>query len=148
MQRVAVEPGGRVAASVWQGLGRHPFYQTLHRVIQDRVGISAIQDIFSMGDIDELTALFTGAGFKDVTFESATMTARFPDPGAFLAGEIEVDTAAIPSMQDADLATRERIVNAIAADMRVALERVTHDDHVVLAFHAHLLTATVRERGI
>ena len=144
MRRVAAEPGGRVAVSVWQGLDRHPFYATLHRVIQDRVGISAIQDIFSMGNVDELTALFSSAGFKDVTIESATMTARFPDPGAFLAGEIDVDTAAIPSMQGADLATRERIVNAIAGDMRVPLERVTHDDVVVFDCHAHLLTANVR----
>ena len=30
------------------------------------------------------------------------MDARFPDPAGFLAGEIEVDTAAIPSMQALD----------------------------------------------
>jgi SAM-dependent methyltransferase len=45
MRRV-VTPNGRVLVTVWQGLDRHPFYQTLHNVIQQRVGISALRDIF------------------------------------------------------------------------------------------------------
>ena len=47
MRRVVTEDG-RVLISVWQGLDRHPFYQTLHKVIQQRLGISALQDIFAL----------------------------------------------------------------------------------------------------
>jgi hypothetical protein len=68
-------------------------------------------------------------------------TARFPNPDGFLAGEIDVDTAAIPSMQQLDQRAREEIVAAITADMKSPLEGVTIDDHVVIPFHANIATA-------
>ena len=70
-----------------------------------------------------------------------SLTARFPNPDGFLAGEIEVDTAAIPSMQHLDSAAREAIVATIAADMKSPLEEVTHDDHVVIPLHALVAAA-------
>ena len=70
------------------------------------------------------------------------MTARFPDPHGFLAGEIDVDTAAIPSMQHLDANARAAIVREIAADMQDALRDVTVGDQVVMPFHAHLVSAT------
>jgi SAM-dependent methyltransferase len=130
MCRVVTEDG-RVLISVWQGLDRHPFYQTLHEVIQQRLGMSALQDIFALGNEDELRALAVGAGFRRVEIEPFSLTARFPNPDAFIAGEIEVDTAAIPSMQHLDTQARATIAAAITADMRLPLEKVTHDYHVV-----------------
>lgn len=56
-----------------------------------------------------------------MTVTPLSMTARFPDPSAFLAGEIDVETAAIPSMQQSDDATRRQIVTAIVEGMRVPL---------------------------
>ncbi len=132
---------GRLLVSVWQGLDRHPFYRTLHLAIQQRLGLSALQDIFALGDADELRALMAGAGFQRVEMAPASMTARFPNPDGFLAGEIEVDTAAIPQMQHLDLQARQAIVAAIAADMKSALREVTHGDHVVIPFHAHIVNA-------
>lgn len=140
MRRVLAERG-QVVVSVWQGLDRHPFYQTLHDVIQHRLGMSALQDIFSLGDADDLRGLVAAAGFRRIELARTSMTARFPSPEAFLAGEIEVDTAAIPSMQRLDAQARQEIVAAISADMKVPLKRVTHDDHVVIPFHAHFLRA-------
>lgn len=138
MRRVATE-NGRVLLSVWQGLDRHPFYQTLHNVIQERLGMSALQDIFGLGSADELRALAMGAGFRRVEVEPISMTARFPNPDGFLAGEIDVDTAAIPSMQHLDAQARQAIVAAISADMESPLKEVTHDDHVVIQYHAHIV---------
>jgi ubiquinone/menaquinone biosynthesis C-methylase UbiE len=140
MRRV-VTGNGRVLVSTWQGLDRHPFYQTLHNVIQQRLGISALQDIFALGGTDELRALAAGAGFQRVEVEPVSLTARFPNPDAFLAGEIEVDTAAIPSMQHLDTPARQAIVAAIAADMKSPLREVTHDKHVVIEFHAQFASA-------
>ena len=51
MRRV-VRTTGRVFLSVWQGMDRHPFYETLHRAFQQRVGISALDDIFALGNTD------------------------------------------------------------------------------------------------
>jgi len=138
MRRVVTEDG-RVLISVWQSLDRHPFYQILHKVIQERLGMSALQDIFALGNADELHALAIGTGFRRVELKPFSLTARFPNPEAFIAGEIEVDTAAIPSMQHLDSRSREAIVAAITADMQSSLKEVTHDNHVVLPFHGYVM---------
>ena len=41
---------GRFCLNVWRALDRHPFYETLHHVIKRRLGMSAIKDIFVLGD--------------------------------------------------------------------------------------------------
>ncbi len=140
MHRVVVA-NGRVLLTVWQGLDRHPFYQTLHRVIQERVGISALQDIFSLGNTDDLRELVSEAGFRRVDIEPFSITARFPNPDAFIAGEIEVDTASIPSMQHLEPQARETIVTTIINDMQSPLKAVTRENHVVMTFHGQLIKA-------
>ncbi len=133
--------GGRLWLNVWQGLDRHPFYQRLHNVIQQRLGMSALQDIFALGEADRLRTLLAGAGFERVEIEPVSLTARFPDPAGFLAGEIDLDTAAIPSMQGLDDQARQAIIAAIGEDMKAPLREVTQDDHVVIQFHAYVAHA-------
>lgn len=133
--------GGRVLLSVWQGLDRHPFYQTLHDVILKRLGMSGVQDIFALGDAGGLQTLLTNAGFRRVEIKPVSMTARFPDPAGFLAGEIDVDTAAIPSMQHLDAKARQAITATIGEDMEPALQAVTEHNHVVIPFHAYIACA-------
>ena len=140
MRRV-VTGNGRVLITVWQGLDRHPFYQTLHQGIQQRLGISALQDIFALGNTDDLRRLALAAGFRPVDIAPFSITARFPNPDQFIAGEIEVDTAAIPSMQHLEPQARQAIVAAIIKDMESPLRNVTFDDRVVIAFHGHLVRA-------
>ena len=134
---------GRLCLNVWQALDRHPFYETLHHVTQRRLGMSTIKDIFALEDEDEdeLCGLLTNAGFQCVEIEAASITARFPNPEGFLAGEIDLDTAAIPSMQALDLAERNAIVAAISEDMKEPLLEVTQEDHVVIPFHAFFARA-------
>ena len=48
------------------------------------------------------------------------MDARFPDPAGFLAGEIEVDTAAIPSMQALGPDARRKLVAGLDRRWRPA----------------------------
>lgn len=134
--RRVLAPGGQVWLSVWQGLDRHPFYRTLHAVIERVLGMSALQDIFALGDTAELYDLMTEAGFREVEIEPLSMTSRFPNPTGFLAGEIDVDTAAIPSMQRLDAQARGAIVAAISEEMAAPLAEITRDEHVVIPFHA------------
>jgi ubiquinone/menaquinone biosynthesis C-methylase UbiE len=138
--RPVVTESGRVLISVWQGFGRHPFYQTLHNVIQQRVGMSALQQIFALGNTDDLHGLAIEAGFRQVDIKPFSLTARFPNPNAFIAGEIEVDTAAIPSMQHLDSKAREAIVTAITRDMQSPLKEVISDNRVVIPFHGLIMT--------
>jgi ubiquinone/menaquinone biosynthesis C-methylase UbiE len=135
MHRVMAN-GGHVWLSVWQGLDQHPFYQKLHEVIQQRLGMSCLQDIFALGETAALRTLLTDAGFQQIEIEPVSMTARFPDPEGFLAGEIALDTAAIPSMQHLDAQARQAITAAIGDDLEEALREVTEDDYVVIPFHA------------
>jgi ubiquinone/menaquinone biosynthesis C-methylase UbiE len=138
MRRVVTDQG-RVLLSVWQGLDRHPFYQTLHNVIERRFGMSGVQEIFALGSEDEVRGLIMAAGFQQARIESMTLTARFPNPDGFLAGEIDVDTASIPSMQHLDDEARQAAVAAISADMQEPLRAVTQNDEVVLPFHARIV---------
>ena len=103
-------------------------YRRLDDAIQQRLGTSGVQDIFALGDADELHRLLTDAGFQQVEIEPVSMTARFPNPDAFLAGEIDVDTAAIPSMQHLDAQARQAITAAIGEDMEAPLLEVTEGD--------------------
>ena len=139
MRRV-VTGSGRVLISVWQGLDRHPFYQTLHNVIQRRLGMSALQEIFALGNADDLRGLALVAGFRRVDIKPFSWTARFPNPEAFISGEIEVDTASIPSMQHLDSKAREAIVTAITKDMQSPLRELTSENHVVIPFHGLIMT--------
>ena len=79
--RRVVTPSGRVLISVWQGLDRHPFYQTLHKVIQQRLGMSALQEIFALGDADALrdrntVRLDFESGYKAVFSDGAFSKSR------------------------------------------------------------------------
>jgi ubiquinone/menaquinone biosynthesis C-methylase UbiE len=132
---------GRLFLNVWQNLDRHPFYEKLHRVIQKRIGVSALQDIFSLGDPVKLRAELMRAGFRNVGIDPVSRAARFPNPEGFLAGEIDVDTVAIPSMQGLDDRARQAIVAAITEDMNTTLREAIFDDHVVLEFHAFVVRA-------
>jgi hypothetical protein len=134
MRRVVADTG-RVLISVWQGLDRHPFYQTLHKVIQRRIGMSALQEIFSLGNADDLRGLALAAGLRRVEIQPFLLTARFPNPEAFIAGEIEVDTASIPSMQHLDSKARQAIATAITRDMQSLLNELISDNHMVIPFH-------------
>jgi hypothetical protein len=77
-----------------------------------------------------------------VVVEPFPITASFPNPDAFLAGEIDVDTAAIPAMQGLDLDARRDLTAAIQADMAKALDAVTEGTHVRLTFHAQIASAS------
>jgi len=140
MHRVLAKDG-RVSLSVWQGLDCHPFYQTLHEVIQRRLGMSGVQEIFALGRTGELRTLLAEAGFQRVEIEPVSLTARFPNPEQFLEGEIELDTAAVPSMQHLDSQARKAIIEAIREEMEAPLREVTQDTHVVIPFHAYIARA-------
>ena len=140
MHRV-LAAGGRVAVSVFQGIERHPFYQVLDEAIGRRLGMPTVRAIFSLGDAGTLRTLLTDAGFRNVAIEPVSMTARFPEPEAFLAGEIEIDAASIPALQHLDAPARQELVAALREDMAGPLGKVTEDDHVVLPFHVYVARA-------
>ncbi|MGH2557715.1 MAG: class I SAM-dependent methyltransferase [Thermomicrobiales bacterium] len=139
--RRVLTDGGRVGVSVFQPIACHPFYVALDASIERRLGTSGVAEIFALGEVDTLRALLADAGFREIDFAPVTVTARFPNPAAFLAGEIDVDTAAIPAMQHLDAAARQELAAAIRDDMAAPLREVTEGDHVVLPFHISIARA-------
>jgi SAM-dependent methyltransferase len=140
MRRVLAD-GGRAVVSVWEGLDRHPFYQLLDRAIERHLGTSGVRDIFALGDAAGLRDRVVKAGFRRVEIEPYQLVARFPDPEGFLAGEIDVETAAIPAMQHLDTAARADLTARIRSEMAEPLRSVTVGQHVQLPFQAHVVRA-------
>jgi ubiquinone/menaquinone biosynthesis C-methylase UbiE len=131
----------RVVLSVWQGLDRHPFYQTLDDVSRQRLGKSSVGAVFSLGDADEVRKLLTNAGFQDIEIESMSITARYPNPQEFLAWEIDVDPAETPALQNIDAEAQKAILVSLHAEMQAPLQEVIKDDEVVMPSHAHIARA-------
>ncbi len=141
MRRV-LAPGGRATLSVFAGIDRHPFYVALDEAIARRLGTSAVGAIFALGDADALGEALVQAGLREVAIEPCVITARFPHPAGFLAGEIDVDTAAIPAMQGLDPAARRELTAAIEQDMAEPLRAVTEGETVHLPFHVLIARAS------
>jgi hypothetical protein len=114
----------------------------LDRAIERHLGTSGVRDIFALGDAAELRDRVAKAGFPHAEIEPFSLVARFPGPDGFLAGEIDVDTAAIPAMQHLDAAARASLTARIRSEMAEALRSVTVGDHVQLPFHAHVVCAS------
>jgi ubiquinone/menaquinone biosynthesis C-methylase UbiE len=140
MYRV-LKKGGRVVLSVWQGLDRHPFYQTLHEVSQQHFGKSSVQTVFSLGNANELRTWLTASGFGHIEIEPMSITAHFPQPEEFLAWEIDINPAEAPALQNLDKEAQQEIMAAARQDMQSPLEEVMQENQVVLPFHAHIAQA-------
>jgi SAM-dependent methyltransferase len=141
MRRVLVA-GGRLVLSVFAGIDRHPFYVALNEAIARRLGTSAVGEIFALGDERTLRDPLIQAGLREVVIEPFAITARFPNPAGFLAGEIDVDTASIPAMQGLAPAARRELTAAIQQDMAEPLRTVTEGDYVRLPFHTLIAHAS------
>ncbi len=142
MRRV-LRPGGGVAIAVWQGLERHPLFARFNDALLRRLGVPALAAPFVMGDAGALQALLAGAGLHEVEVESATLPAIFPDPQGFVAMEVDVIAAAIPSAQHLDAQARAELAAAIESELRPTIDAAVHDGRLVVPMHA-LLARAVR----
>lgn len=140
MRRV-LRTSGRVVLSVWQGLDHHPFYQTLHNVSLRHLGKSGVEEVFSLGNAEELRGLLTDAGFSPVEIKPASITAHFQNPGEFLDWEIDVDPSETPALKHLDAKAQKAIMDAVRQDMQAPLRAVMQDNQVALPFHAHIAHA-------
>jgi len=140
MHRV-LRSGGRAVLSTWQGLDRHPFYQTLHDMSQRRLGKSSVETVFSLGDSDELRRLLIDAGFRQVEIEPMSITARFLNAQEFLAWESGVDPNETPALKNLEAEAQQAILTALNQEMQAPLQDVMQGDEVVMASHAHIAHA-------
>jgi SAM-dependent methyltransferase len=136
-----LRPGGRTAIALWRGLDHHPFFSAMQDAVVRHLHIPALAAPFSFGDPAEIRATLEAAGFRDVTVEAHTKPARFPNPDGFVAMQVDVIAAAIPSAQHLDAAARAALADAIAEDVSETIRQSRRGDHIEFPAHAHLARA-------
>lgn len=80
MDRV-VRPGGTIAVAVWDSLEATPGYAVVTEVLNELFGPEAAKSIevpYSLGDKEELMALFTEAGMGDAAVHTMMGQVQFP----------------------------------------------------------------------
>ena len=140
--RRVLRPGGRVVVSVQQPIEIRPFDLRLDEMLQERLGVAAIRQIYALSDADELRTLLVGAGLHDITITPVAFPARYPDPGRYLRLRLTSIIAAIPSLQQLDDQGREELVAAIGQAMAQPLREHTVGDEIVMPSGVQIAHAT------
>jgi SAM-dependent methyltransferase len=140
MYRV-LRPGGRLVLSVTQELATHPFERQLDALMDERLGVAPMREVFALGDAEALRAVLDAASWRQLVIEPVTLATRYPDPERFLENRILVLVAVVPSVQQ--LAPDDR--EALLADIRDAIAPLVRDytvgDEVVMPTYARIAYA-------
>lgn len=91
MQRV-LRPGGRLVASVWQGLGDNPVYEALVEAIREVIDDASAESMawpFLMGDVKKIEEVFDVVGLSTPSITPHDGYATFPSVEEFVAIEIQ-----------------------------------------------------------
>jgi len=138
MHRVLV-PGGRMALSVWRPIQFKPFHAALADALTRHVGPQAAAPLHaacSLGNAEELLALVTGAGFRDVAIRPATKIHRVGPPDEFVRGWLAGSPMA-EAVARADDGTRAALVR----DVTGALLPYIHAGDLAFPMEAHIAMA-------
>lgn len=146
MRRV-LRTGGSAVIATWRGLEEQPLYAALAEAEKRNLAAAEVpvdqSDLdapFSLGDPDELRALLIGAGFDNVTVESATITARFADADHFVRRMEYAYAAVVPQFVD-DPDAFAAFVAAVERDTATAIDNFRHADEIVVGVHTNIAVA-------
>ena len=145
--RRALAARGRIAVSVAQAIeNQPPLYAAIDEIIVRHLGTPILaRTIFSLGNADELRALLEGAGFQDAVVEPLSMTARIPDPAAFLRLELggAIEFGAVSALAGMDPAAREAALEAVQAEAEAAIRPHVEDGTLVISPRTNVARARV-----
>lgn len=144
MRRVLAD-GGRVILSVWQELERHPIYETLFEatIRYLNASMSDVATSFSLGDADELRTLLNNAGFQCIDVAGRMLDIRLPSPERFVQLTIAGAATSVPVFAKLDTAARAALVEAVARETEVAVQRYTEGDQLTFPMFTHIAVASV-----
>jgi len=142
MRRV-LAVGGRAALSVWQELKHHPVYEAFAESAARHLGVpaSALTLAFSMGDAEELRALFNAAGFQCVKIIAESLIVRFPLPERFVSLAVLAIAAVLPTFAQLDTAARSALVETVRQETETTLRRYIEGDSVAFPTSAYIAIA-------
>lgn len=87
-----LRPGGRLAVAVWDSLDHIAGYAAMVSLLQRLFGEQAANGLrppFSLGNLSELQALFTGAGLSEAEITTGAGATRFPSLQAWVYTDIK-----------------------------------------------------------
>ena len=96
---------------------------------------------FSLGDAEDLRALLTGAGFRDVTIELLVRTARFRSSAQFVRLSVLGAAAAVPELARMDAMARDSLIDAVRGDVDQALRSCTDGTALTFPLQANVAAA-------
>jgi SAM-dependent methyltransferase len=135
-----LKPGGNLAVAVWESLENSEAYPIEVELLERMAGTAAADALrapFVLGDTDELSALFEGAGLESVGIETANGTARFPSISAMVEADLRGWLPVMGVFLD------EELIRDILEEAETALAQYVADNgEVVFNAPAHIVTAT------
>lgn len=134
-----LEPGGRLAISVWEGLNHNPVYAQFAEIAKRRIDDAAGDSLarpFALGDDGKLAQICDDAGIQGVTINAHAGRARFPSIEDFARTEIQAWVLG-DSVDEACL-------KAVVADSQEAFERY-RDAQGTVDFPLNGLIVTARK---
>ena len=140
MTRV-LEPGGRVAISVWRSLPRLPFFAALTKGLEHYVGADAaatLKAAFTLGEAEAIRDLLVEAGFHDVHISLAVQLLRYGSLEEFLPGYLTA-TPMAGEVAALDDATRTTMFDEITT----ALQPYMDDDGLAAPMECYVVTAHI-----
>lgn len=142
MRRV-LKPGGRAVVAVWQSLEHNPASAGFMHAEARRLNapLNQFNVPFSLGDADELRALFAAAGFQRVDVQAHAMTVRFPQPERFVQLNIASAAAAVPALREMDPAMRAKLADDIAHELRDEMAKYIDGDMFASPMAANIVVA-------
>ncbi len=131
-------PGGTLAVAVWDRLentAAYPIEVALLERLAGQRAADALRAPFALGDTEELTTLFGGAGVASVSITTRNGTARFPSIRAMVEADLR---GWLPVM---GVVLKEEQIQSILLEAESALrEYVTAEGRVVFDAPAHIIT--------
>ncbi len=142
MRRVLVA-GGRVGLSVYSAIEQTPAALALSEALDQRIGGDASRpkrSEHSLADAAELGRLVAAAGFGDINIATVTQTLRFPSVSDWV--RIQLSASPLATLLNGlDPKRAASVVNAIVADVQVALAPHSGPDGLAFPQEAHVLLA-------
>ena len=86
-----LKPGGCLSIAVWNSIDNNPAYGDIIAVLDEQVSTAAGDALrlpYTFGDTDEVTRVFTQAGFKDLRVETQSEQAVFPSSRTMVEAEL------------------------------------------------------------
>lgn len=118
----ALRPGARFATAVWASPDQVPFIAVPGAVLRRELDLPpADPDApgpFRFQEVASLTALLEAAGFRDVSVEPFTIQMEFDSPDQYAQFVGEISSSARKVFAELDDANRDRLLGAIAVEVR------------------------------